>query len=297
MRAFIFLISICFAAPSNAVADKIKEMESIKKNVMELCQAPSDKGKFMDVKVSGGGEASVKLLKILGNTKLSTKATFDKGEWEGVQRVLQSQQAFDNETYRRCVEKLTPLFVKKFVKASPQNEKTVNKNFAPKTTNDNKTVTGNTNIKQDVPTAHSQTMINSPGAIQAINSNVYVRKSVNRRLNNEQRDIFVQYLKNNPKGSVRIYLFAHGSEPSDYADDLLAALKESGWNASKSSVIPAIPTTAKGIGILFNQELTKSDEAYYLQQAFDKIQVKALAEIDNSRPKDLIVLAIFNNPE
>ncbi|GEM_PF-4063437 len=301
MRLYLsgIMLVVFIASQANAANPKdIKLIESITKNVKELCQAPSSRGKFMDFQIKGGGEVQVKLLKLLGSPRASAKATFDKGEWEGVQKVLQSQQAYDNANYRQCAEKLTPLFLKKFANRYITAKSNGNNQNSP---SDNKFKRQDTDEQNKQPASIpplSQVMINSPGSIQANNSNLYVQVSPPRRLTKEAKALFITYLKANPKGKVKIYLAAHGSEPSDFATDILDALKESGWDAYISSEIPIIPTTAKGIGLIINKEqAVPFSPIYHLQQAFDRINSKALAEIDNKIPKDEITLAIGNKPE
>lgn len=102
----VFIAGLSYASESSL-------MEQATLNVKEVCQAPSDSGKYWDVKLEGGGDAKVKLK--LADMGVSGQAEFSKGEWQGVQRVLQEQQAYDSANYRECVKKLTPLFLEKFV--------------------------------------------------------------------------------------------------------------------------------------------------------------------------------------
>lgn len=102
----VFITGLSYASESSL-------MEQVTLNVKEVCQAPSDSGKYWDVKLEGGGDAKVKLK--LADMGVSGQAEFSKGEWQGVQRVLQEQQAYDSANYRECVKKLTPLFLEKFV--------------------------------------------------------------------------------------------------------------------------------------------------------------------------------------
>jgi hypothetical protein len=52
-------------------------------------------------------------LKLAGKANVGGRLNFSRKEWEGVQRVLQTQQQSDNENYRQCAEQLTPEFLKK----------------------------------------------------------------------------------------------------------------------------------------------------------------------------------------
>jgi hypothetical protein len=112
LQLLIVVTSLVFLNPLLANAEKSSISDKITKNIKEICLAPSDKGKYWDTRLKAGGETNVKL-RFLG--KASAEASFNAGEWEGVQKVLQSQQAHDNANYRDCVKKLTPLFLEKFV--------------------------------------------------------------------------------------------------------------------------------------------------------------------------------------
>jgi hypothetical protein len=95
-----------------AIAESFNLSDKIIQNIKDVCLKPSDKGKYWDIGLKAGGETNLKL-KFLG--KASAEASFNKGEWDGIQKVLPSQQAADNASYRDCVNKLTPLFLNKFV--------------------------------------------------------------------------------------------------------------------------------------------------------------------------------------
>jgi hypothetical protein len=108
MMCLLFLTLWSIAA--NAAGPSLRDQ--LTQNIRDICLAPSERGRYWDTSVNAGGETSVKL-KFLG--KASAAASFKKGEWEGVQQVLQSQQEKENSSYRKCVMKLTPLFLEKFV--------------------------------------------------------------------------------------------------------------------------------------------------------------------------------------
>lgn len=118
MRLFWILCGLAaflVLAPSlvSSQDDRIKLMEAVSRNVKDVCQSPSEKGRYWDIDIEGGGEARVRLK--LANLGVSGQAEFTKGEWEGVQQVLKEQQAEENKNYRECAQKLTPLFIEKLV--------------------------------------------------------------------------------------------------------------------------------------------------------------------------------------
>jgi hypothetical protein len=71
----------------------------------------------MNIKeVEGAGQGKAKInIKLLGEVGGTGMVTLSRGEWEGVQQVLQEKQADENARYRDSGERLTPLFLEKFV--------------------------------------------------------------------------------------------------------------------------------------------------------------------------------------
>lgn len=128
-QLLIVIILLTTALSHLANAEKSSLSDKITQNIKDVCLKPSDKGKYWDIGLKAGGETNVKL-KFLG--KASAAASFNQGQWEGVQKVLQNQQAHDNASYRDCVKKLTPLFLNKFVPSKP-SARIINNNK----TNDN----------------------------------------------------------------------------------------------------------------------------------------------------------------
>ncbi len=90
-------------------------MAEIVKNVREVCLTPSEQGKYWNVSATGGAKADGTIKLIAAG--INGQATFTKGEWDGVQQVLQKDQLDDNKRYTHCVEHLTPLFINKFATA------------------------------------------------------------------------------------------------------------------------------------------------------------------------------------
>jgi hypothetical protein len=111
----VILVSVIFIHSTIALADEISIMDKITKNIKDVCQSPDSKSKYWDVSVKAGGSTN-KIVKLIG-IGVTAEAIFNKKEWEGVQKVLRSDQAKDNINYRECVSKLTPLFINKFATA------------------------------------------------------------------------------------------------------------------------------------------------------------------------------------
>lgn len=109
MKTVESLFFVLLWASSTLAAEK-PPIEQIVDNIKSVCLSPSDSGKLWEVKVEGEGRAKVKFI-----ADLKGDVEFTKGEWEGVQRVLKEKQADENARYRDCVERLTPMFLDKFV--------------------------------------------------------------------------------------------------------------------------------------------------------------------------------------
>jgi hypothetical protein len=119
-KIFLFLIILLLNLSISWAGEK-SQMQEIVDIVKSICLAPSEKGAYWDVKLTGDGVARVKLKK-LTELGISGDAEFTKGEWEGVQRVLEEERLKEHVDYRECVEKLTPLFIKKFNSVNVSNQ-------------------------------------------------------------------------------------------------------------------------------------------------------------------------------
>lgn len=116
----LLISSFLLAFNTNAFAlDKITE------NIREVCLSPAQQGKYWDVTVKGGinADGSMRLI-ALG---INGEATFTKGEWDGLQRVLKEHQAGDNDSYRKCVIEVMPFFKGKFASKTTTKKSTANK--------------------------------------------------------------------------------------------------------------------------------------------------------------------------
>ena len=117
--AFFYLL---MSVTSYASADD-GLMERITSNVERVCDKPENAGEYWDVKVKGGGDASVRLK--LANLGVTGEVEFQKGEWEGVKKTVE-----DSKSYRECTQLLAPIFIEKFTIDVP----TENKNSKSKRT-------------------------------------------------------------------------------------------------------------------------------------------------------------------
>ena len=98
------LVPMVDAAPDNSAVDLISA------DVQQVCSQPAAAGNHWTVMGMGTGNVGVQIKSIAGATG---KLNFTGEEWSGIQRVLAADQAGDNESYRRCVQALTPLFLAK----------------------------------------------------------------------------------------------------------------------------------------------------------------------------------------
>lgn len=115
VRLFFFILLILSYQVATA-NEHINAVNLITENITKVCDKPDHAGNYWDIKVKGSGEAGIRL-KLLGLGKITGESTFSKGEWEGVQRTVE-----DSKDYRYCVEKLTPIFLEKFIPLIPAGE-------------------------------------------------------------------------------------------------------------------------------------------------------------------------------
>jgi hypothetical protein len=115
---FFFFVSFAGKAIADVTSDYTDRINSIVYNLRMVCMAPSEMGKYWNVTLTGDGSAKVGMLKST-DINVSGSAVFSRGEWEGVKQVL--DQGIENKSYRHCIERLTPVFVKKFSTIEKEN--------------------------------------------------------------------------------------------------------------------------------------------------------------------------------
>jgi hypothetical protein len=115
--ATLTLLSVCSLSAFAQLTDE-KRIELVTRSVIDICKSPSAPGNTFDIAISGSGGA-IAGLRNLPRAGGEVKAEFSKSEWEGVQRVLKEQQLAENNSYRGCVTRLTPLFLEKFLAPPP----------------------------------------------------------------------------------------------------------------------------------------------------------------------------------
>ena len=99
------------------LSSSVLALDKVTENVQAVCLSPSQQGNYWNVTAKGdiNAEGLVRVI-ALG---INGEAIFTKGEWEGIQQVLKEHQAGDNDSYRKCAEKLTPIFLEKFASIVP----------------------------------------------------------------------------------------------------------------------------------------------------------------------------------
>lgn len=96
------LLSSSLAIPQDSVVEQVRS----------ICEAPSaERSSYFEVERRGGANGSVRV-KFVGVLGAEGGVTLTEKEWEGVQRVLQGDQASDNQSYRRCARELTPILLR-----------------------------------------------------------------------------------------------------------------------------------------------------------------------------------------
>ena len=161
-----FLFVATMFSSANALANEValsKQLQQITTSVERLCKAPTNK-KSTYYKIVSKGKLGLKV-KIFG---LGGDATFKQEEWNGIQRVLQRDQANDNNSYRLCSIKLSPIFFEKFT--TQKKSKIENKQQTKLSDSGNKiTFSGNHNTIGKVHIGNSNTTINAPINAKNIN--------------------------------------------------------------------------------------------------------------------------------
>lgn len=125
--------------------------------VEKLCKAPTDE-KTTHYKLELNGDANFRVTMV---GLLKSDASFTAEEWDGVQRVLREHQAEDNKDYRDCSEKLTPLFLEKFIFESNDSENNKNNEIAPNVENQTNINGGDISIGI-VQTGNDNTVVTKP---------------------------------------------------------------------------------------------------------------------------------------
>lgn len=103
-----------FMADHNAIADSSTNSakDEIVEAITNICDKPSNAGKYWDVAVSGAGEAAIKLK--LAKAGLTGETKFSKKEWTNIQNTIEN-----SANYRDCAKELTPQFLAHFKPLAP----------------------------------------------------------------------------------------------------------------------------------------------------------------------------------
>jgi hypothetical protein len=106
----LFWLALNAASEAQTTTDVIRGQ--IVDDVREVCTQPATQGQHWTVvgDVNGLAGVDVRVLKVGAS---SGNLHFTREEWSGVQKVLAADQAHDNDSYRHCVETITPLFTAK----------------------------------------------------------------------------------------------------------------------------------------------------------------------------------------
>lgn len=114
MRSIVGLVGVLLAVAAVQPSLAQREVaEAVTTAVREICVAPDKPGQHTKIEASGTGGVTVRLLRVIGAGGLSGDVKFTKEEWDGLRPVLVKDQKNDNDRYRLCVERLTPLFLER----------------------------------------------------------------------------------------------------------------------------------------------------------------------------------------
>jgi hypothetical protein len=148
-------------------------------------------------------------------------------------------------------------------------------------------------------TSITQSMVNSPGGIQA-GGNVTINQGIPpRRLTREQEAAFVEILKHNPKGSVEISCIESGGpEPCSFARQVAQLLesREAGWTVTFSPIMFGAGDPTKRIPelyILVHDAQNPPARAAVLQHALRSVGYEAVGIGRSDVPKDFVQLTVW----
>lgn len=161
------------------------------------------------------------------------------------------------------------------------------------------------NVEQANPSnspVANQTMTDSPGGVQIQGNHNTVNQGVQpRKLTPEQEVLFVQILKDNPKGHVEIdCVESGGPEPCDFARQLgrLLESRDAGWTVTFSPIMLGAGDPTKIIPALYLQAQSEkpSLSAFALREA-----LKAVLGhdpdcfVDPNQPPNYLRLTVWHN--
>lgn len=155
---FLASLILVVISPSSSAVSLVDWTASIK----SLCMSPDQPGKFwqIDSQASAGGDVQVKLI---GKAEAGAGVTFSKGEWDGIKKVLQEEQASENKNYRDCIQAIVPLLKDKL----SENTKGLEPNKPVAT------------LDLSVPLGTQRENVTQQGTWDSINGNIYFQSQQN----------------------------------------------------------------------------------------------------------------------
>lgn len=110
-------------------------IKQITDNVKLLCAAPHEPGKEFNLNTEFSADGSVRI-KLIGFAGANGTISLSKSEWEGVRKVLPSEQSKENENYRECARDLAKILIDKMANGKEvlketsisENKKPISKN-------------------------------------------------------------------------------------------------------------------------------------------------------------------------
>lgn len=176
MKKYIGLLPVLVLSNSAFAIDTDKITESLER----VCLTPSQQGKYWTVTTKGSVEANSVIRWIVAG--IDGEATFTKGEWDGVQQVLKSAQAGDNDSFRKCVRDLAPLFFKRFEATDANTNKSQTK-YSPKK---NQAITTSSKSAQSIENDQKSEITQNFGPMNSKSITVY--GTVNGDIHNNGSD-------------------------------------------------------------------------------------------------------------
>lgn len=148
----------------------------------------------------------------------------------------------------------------------------------------------------------SQTMTDSPGGVQVMGDNNTVNQGPQpRRLTPAQEALFVQILRDNPKGRVEVSCIESGGpEPCDFARQLgrLLESEDAGWTVTFSPIMLGAGDPAGTIPALYLEAQSDTPPlfAFVLKEALRAaLGHEPVCVVDSNQPPDFLRLTVWHN--
>lgn len=147
------------------------------------------------------------------------------------------------------------------------------------------------------PSLINQSMVNSPGGIQAGGDVTINQGPQSRKLTPEQRGRLISALQQSvSKGQVRVTHVMGDAESTDFADELERVLEATGWKVNEIGESAFIPVP-KGLVVVVHSPETAPKHAFALVDAFTAAGFAIQRDVYPGLPSSTVELVVGRNPK